>query len=127
VFYGLRVNGTVHTGQDLLMQYVDGNSDESKNTKVEAGIAIRSVAQVLDNISNNNGRFNLIFTFNGLRCEGQARNVSKDYFISAGSDYALNIPEGSNAEDIVSWVDITSLFKKRSTGNKVSVSFTPPN
>ena len=126
VFYGLRVNGVVRTGSDLLMQYVDGKSNPNENTKVEAGIAIRSVAQVLDNVSNNNGRFALTFLFNGSRYDGYARNISKDYFVPFGDDYALSVPEGTKVEDIVSWVDITPLFKKKCTGAKVQVQFTPP-
>lgn len=121
VFYGLRVNGVVHTESELLMQYV--NDDK---TKVEAGIAIRSVAQVLDNINNNNGRFKVIFDFNGLKQESFVRNIDKNYFEYTGDICNLKIPEGVNAEDIVSWVDITSLFKKKASGNKITVSFTPP-
>ena len=119
VFYGLRINGVVHTGQELLMQY-------KENTVVEAGIAIRSVAQVLDNISDNNSRFKISFDFNGLRCDGYARNVSKDHFKPSGNDFIFAPAPDVNAEEVVSWVDISSLFKRRSTGNKVTVSFTPP-
>jgi hypothetical protein len=38
----------------------------------------------------------------------------------------LNQPEGVDLESVIAWVDISSLFKKRSTGNKVTVSFIPP-
>ena len=117
VFYGLRVNGEVCTGPKLLMQYKEG-------TVVEAGVAIRSVASVLDNTSDNNGRFKISFEFNGLRCDGYARNISKDYFQLLGNDFILN-PD-INASEVVAWVDISTLFKKRSTGNKVTVSFIPP-
>ena len=119
VFYGLKVNGVVHTGQNLLMQYKD-------DTVVEAGIAIRSVAQVLDNVSDNNGRFKISFEFNGLKCDGYARNISKDYFTLSGNDYILYPPADVDIESVIAWVDISSLFKKRSTGDKVTVSFIPP-
>ena len=79
---------------------------------------------MLDNTSDNNGRFKVSFEFNGLRCDGYARNISKDYFQPFGNDFILN-PE-INADEIVAWVDISTLFKKRATGNKVTVSFTPP-
>ena len=119
VFYGLKVNGVVHTGQNLLMQCKD-------DTVVEAGIAIRSVAQVLDNVSDNNGRFKVSFEFNGSKCDGYARNISKDYFTLSGNDYILHQPEGVDLESVIAWVDISSIFKKRSTGDKVTVSFIPP-
>ena len=91
---------------------------------MEAGVAIRSVASVLDNTSDNNGRFKVSFEFNGLRCDGYARNISKDYFQPFGNDFILN-PD-INAAEVVAWVDISTLFKKRSTGTKVTVSFIPP-
>lgn len=121
VFYGLRVNGTVHTETNLLMQYVN-----DQDTTVEAGVAIRSVAQVLDNINNNNGRFKIVFDFNGLRQESFVRNIDKDYFEYVGDICKLKIPEGTDPETIISWVDVTSLFKKKASDKKISVSFTPP-
>ena len=117
VFYGIKVNGKICTGPELLMQYKEG-------TVVEAGIAIRSVVSVMDNTSNNNGRFKLSFEFNGLRCDGYARNIDKDYFKYSGNDYILNTD--IDASEVVAWVDISTLFKKRSTGNKITVSFIPP-
>jgi hypothetical protein len=52
IFYGIRINGVVYDNstESILTQYI--NKDK---TKVEAGIAIRSVAQILDNVNNNNG------------------------------------------------------------------------
>lgn len=123
IFYGIRVNGTVYDNntESILTQYI--NKDK---TKVEAGIAIRSVAQVLDNINNNNGQFEITFEFNGNKYSQFVRNISKDYFVSLGNDYVLNFPEGVSAEDVVAWVDITTLFNKKSREKQIKVSFTPP-
>ena len=121
VFFGIRVNGKVYNSESLLMQY------KKDSTVVEAGIAIRSVAQTLDNISNNNGRFNVTFTFNGNKCTREVRNINKDYFTELGNNFVLNFPEGINGEEVVVWVDISELFKKRTSGAKITAEFTPPD
>jgi hypothetical protein len=121
VFYGIRVDGVLCTEPDLLMQYKESPTE----TKVEAGIAIRSVASVLENVSNNNSTFQVTFEFNGYRITQPVRNIDKEYFTYSGQLLTLNIPEGQTAEDIVAWVDVSEIFKRRATSKEITASFTP--
>ena len=42
------------------------------------------------------------------------------------NNFVLNFPEGINGEEVVVWVDVTELFKKRTSGAKITAEFTPP-
>lgn len=120
IFYGLRVNGVVCTDPTLLMQY-----KEDPKTTVEAGIAIRSVASISDKINNNNSTFQVTFEFNGYKLTSPVRNIDKSYFVYSGQTLLLNIPEGENAEDVVAWIDVSDLFKRRVSDGQIKASFTP--
>ena len=120
IFYGLRVNGVVCTDPTLLMQYKD-----DPKTIVEAGIAIRSVASISDKINNNNSTFQVTFEFNGYKLTSPVRNIDKNYFVYSGQTLLLNMPEGEKAEDVVAWVDVSDLFKRRVSEGQIKASFTP--
>ena len=120
VFYGLRVDGVICTDAELLMQYKD-----NPQTKVEAGIAIRSVAQILNKVNNNDSTFQVTFEFNGYKLTSPIRNIDKDYFVYVGQNLNLNIPEGQDVSDVVAWADVSELFKKRVSGQQIKASFTP--
>ena len=116
ICYGVRLDGTVYNGNEMLMQYRDGR-------KVELGIAIQSVADRSGTQTTVQKPFNVTIKFNNQSVVKQVYPISHEYFVTEGTGVRLNIPEGTNAADVVAWVDVTDMFKKSFKGKTFEVSF----
>ena len=120
ILYGVRLDGTVYNGSEMLMQYRDGR-------KVELGIAIQSVADRSGTQSTVNKPFDVTIKFNNQNVVKQVYPISHEYFVIEGGRLRLNIPEGVNAEDVVVWIDVTELFKKSFKNRTFEASFRQMN
>lgn len=120
ILYGVRLDGTVYNGSEMLMQYRDGR-------KVELGIAIQSVADRSGTQSTVNKPFDVTIKFNNQNVVKQVYPISHEYFVIEGGGLRLNIPEGVNAEDVVVWIDVTELFKKSFKNRTFEASFRQMN
>lgn len=116
ILYGVRLDGTVYNGSEMLMQYRDGR-------KVELGLAIQSVADRSGTQATVNKQFDVTIKFNNQNIIKQVYPISHEYFTIEGGGLKLNIPEGTNAEDVIVWVDVTDLFKKSFKNKKFEASF----
>ena len=114
--YGVRVDGTVYNGNELLMQYRDGR-------KIELGIAIQSAADRSGKQSTVQKPFSVTIKFNNNTKVVSIYPVSHEYFKTEGGNLVLDFPEGVNAEDAVVWVDVTEFFKKSFKDKKFETSF----
>ena len=114
--YGVRLDGTVYNGNEMLMQYRDGR-------KVELGIAIQSVADRSGTQTTVQKPFDVTIKFNNQSVVKQVYPISHEYFAIEGGGLKLNMPEGVNAEDVVVWVDVTEFFKKSFKGRTFETSF----
>lgn len=129
VFYGIKVvetliNGdtesTIYNGESALLQY-------TSSRKMYAGIAVRSITQQGDRITNYTKRFdvNIQFTDSNIPVISESiLSTNYEYFVQASDRYIINIPEGESIDDIVQWVDITDLFTTSFKEKKLKVSMT---
>lgn len=118
--YGVRVDGTVYNGNELLMQYRDGR-------KIELGIAIQSAADRSGKQSTVQKPFSVTIKFNNNTKVVSIYPVSHEYFKTEGGNLVLDFPEGVNAEEAVVWVDVTEFFKKSFKDKKFETSFRQAN
>ena len=116
ICYGVRLDGTVYNGSEMLMQYRDGR-------KVELGLAIQSVADRSGTQTTVQKPFSVTIKFNNQNVVQQVYPISHEYFVTEGTGIRLNIPEGVNAEDVVAWVDVTDLFKRSFKQKTFEASF----
>lgn len=116
ILYGIRLDGTVYTGSEMLMQYRSGR-------KVELGIAIQSVADRSGTQTTVQKPFSVTLKFNNQTAVKQVYPISHEYFVVEGEGLRLNVPEGTTAEDIVVWVDVTDFFKKSFKNKTFEASF----
>ncbi len=114
--YGVRVDGTVYNGNELLMQYRDGR-------KVELGIAIQSVADRSGMQATVQKPFSVTIKFNNNSKVVQVYPISHEYFKTEGGSLVLNFPEDVNPEEAVVWVDVTEMFKRSFKDKTFETSF----
>lgn len=114
--YGVRVDGTVYKDQELLMQYREGR-------KIELGVAIQSVADRSGTQATVQKPFNVTIKFNNASKVVSLYPISHEYFKTEGGNLVLNIPEDTNADDVVVWVDVTEFFKKSFKNKTFETSF----
>ena len=114
--YGVRLDGVVHTGENLLMQY-------RKGRKIEIGIAIRSVADRSGTQTTVQKPFDVTIEFNNQSVTTPVYPISHEYFVIEGTGLKLNIPEGQKAEDIVVWVPVENFFTKSFKNKDFKISF----
>lgn len=129
ILYGIRIDEkNIYSAQEyenLLMQYKDGR-------KIELGVAIYSVAQRSQQISTVNKLINLevaLTASSGTESiqigtlEKSIYPTNHQYFKGSGDKLYLDIPDNVDISDVVTWVDVTTLFIKSFKNGEFKASF----
>lgn len=129
ILYGIRIDEkNIYSAQEyenLLMQYKDGR-------KIELGVAIYSVAQRSQQISTVNKLINLEVALTASSgsesiqigtLEKSIYPTNHKYFKGSGDKLYLDIPNDVDVSDVVTWVDVTTLFTKSFKNGEFKASF----